>query len=124
MTNTVTKSVTVAVPNQSPKINSAVADPNPISGLGYSTQLTVNVSDIDNDNLTITWSATSGQLSETTTQVTGGNGQSSIIWTAPTTSGTYTISISVSDGVNPPVTKNITAIVNGGNGTTNILITF
>jgi hypothetical protein len=60
--------------------------------------------DPDGDSLTYGWSATSGTISVS-------ESGSSINWTAPSTTGTYTITCTVSDGKGGSDTKNVNIIV-------------
>lgn len=79
---------TVTPTNHAPVISSLTADPATVI-LKQAASITCTASDADNDTLTYTWSAASGTLS--------GSG-SSVSWTAPASSGTYTVSCLVSDG--------------------------
>jgi hypothetical protein len=74
--------------NKQPVIASVTANPDSVTP-GQGTTLTVDASDPDGDELTYTWSATSGTLSSTT--------GSSVIWTAPTAIGSYTITVKAED---------------------------
>jgi len=56
---------------------------------GESTTITVTADDGDGDPLSYTWSANGGQLTGTGATAT---------WTAPSTGGSFTISVTVSDG--------------------------
>lgn len=73
--------------NSPPVISSLVPNPARIS-TGTVSAITCTVSDADADTLTYTWSAASGTI------VGAG---STINWTAPVSSGNYTISVTVSD---------------------------
>lgn len=79
--------ITVTKANNSPIISSVVANPTSIS-TGAVSAITCTASDADGDTLTYTWSAASGTISGT---------GATINWTAPASSSTYTISITVSD---------------------------
>ena len=89
--------------NRSPVISSVVANPTTVS-TGAVSAITCSASDADGDILAYTWSAASGTIS--------GTGHT-INWTAPASSSTYVINVTVSDGhggskqssVNVPVTK-------------------
>ena len=80
--------VTVTKSNNPPIITSIVANPTTIS-TGAVSAITCTASDLDSDTLTYTWSAASGTISGTGSQIN---------WTAPASSSTYIINITVSDG--------------------------
>lgn len=87
--------------NHAPTIISLTVDtPNPIE-VNQSTTITCYASDQDNDQLTYTWTMSGGTIV--------GSG-SAVIWTAPSTAGTYNITCTVSDG-ELSATKNIVIIV-------------
>jgi hypothetical protein len=87
--------------NHAPTISSLTA--NPVSVFtGEVSTITCTASDPDGDTLTYTWTATGGTIS--------GSG-SSIFWTAPLSSGTYTITCTVSDGKSGSDTKNVNITV-------------
>ena len=87
----VSGSVTIAVsPNLPPTITSLIAYPSSITVNKPST-VTVFASDPENDSLTCAWSAMNGGALSPTT------GCGPVVWTAPGTPGTYTISVSVTD---------------------------
>lgn len=73
--------------NSPPVISSLVPNPARIS-TGTASAITCTASDADADTLTYTWSAASGTIVGT---------GSTINWTAPVSSGNYTISVTVSD---------------------------
>jgi len=75
--------------NQPPVIDDLRADPTPVPPGGQS-RISVSAHDPDGDPLTYRWSTTGGRLSGTT-------GSGDKIWTAPNTSGTYTVTLSVTD---------------------------
>lgn len=114
----VTSSIVNLTINQIPVVSSITASDNPVSGLGYPIQLTANAT--DDNTITYTWSAlnNSGTFSNQNTNP--------VIWKAPSTAGsgvgkdTYTIQISVSDGVNPAVTKTLDVEVNNGTASVNV----
>ena len=77
-----------ATQNQSPVISSVTANPSTVNPNGTST-VTCSASDPDGDPLTYSWTKTGGSIS--------GLG-STVTWTAPSTTGIYTVTCSVSDG--------------------------
>ncbi len=80
--------VSCVEPNNSPVINKLQAEKDWVSLSGESIIICV-ASDVDDDHLSYTWSATGGSFS----------GAGSIVtWTAPDTPGTYTITVMVADG--------------------------
>ena len=99
-----TQSVPISLPpiNYPPVISSVLASPATIE-TSQPSSISCQASDPDNDPLTFSWSANAGVFT--------GSG-STIQWTAPANTGTYTIQCSVSDG-------------RGGNasGTTDIIVT-
>jgi hypothetical protein len=74
-------------PNQLPVIESITAEKEVTTSA--ETEIVAKASDADGDALTYQWSADGGTIT--------GEG-STIIWTAPATSGNYTIEVTVSDG--------------------------
>ncbi len=93
------------VSNRSPVISSIVANPTTIS-TGAVSAITCSASDADNDTLTYTWSAASGTISGT---------GSVINWTAPTSSSTYVINVTVSDGHGGTTQSSVNIITTRGN---------
>lgn len=87
--------------NQPPVIQSLTPGKTTLNGLGYPVQLTaVATDDQVLTNASYTWSCNNcGDASFSQTN------SPQVIWNAPSTAGDYTIQVSVSDGVNPPVTK-------------------
>jgi hypothetical protein len=75
--------------NQSPSITSVTANPTSIAQNALSV-LTCVATDPDGDNLTITWTADGGTFPSGSTGV-------SVEWKAPTQTGSYTITATVSD---------------------------
>jgi hypothetical protein len=84
-------------PNQPPVIESMMAEKE-IPTL-TETQIVCQASDADGDTLTYQWSADGGTIT--------GEG-STITWTAPSTSGNYTITVTASDGQGGTVARSIT----------------
>ena len=77
--------------NHSPIIISLTADPpNPIE-INQDATITCYATDQEGDTLTYNWTKTGGTISVS-------ESDSTIIWTAPATAGTYTITCTVSDG--------------------------
>lgn len=94
--------VTIAqVENRSPVIKTLTADPSPVQPDGWS-RISVFAYDPDGDPLTYTWSATGGRLSSTT-------GPEDKIWIAPSTPGTYQITVRVTDNKpgHAPVSRSV-----------------
>jgi hypothetical protein len=101
---TLTLTVSAAA-NQPPVITSAAtATPNPAS-VGQSVTLTVGSNDPDGDTLTYSWAFG---------DATGGSGASTTH--AYATAGTYTASVTVSDGRGSTVNSNVAVVINGGTG--------
>ena len=92
--------------NHPPIISSLTANPTSVSPGAVST-ITCIASDPDGDALSYIWSATGGTIS--------GSG-SQIGWTAPASTGTYTITCVVSDGKGGSDTKNVNIIVTVAGG--------
>ena len=97
--------VTVTKANNSPIISSVVANPATIS-TGAVSAITCTASDADGDILTYTWSAASGTISGTGATVN---------WTAPASSSTYTISVTVSDGHGGSAQSSVNVVTTRGN---------
>ncbi|OGS23393.1 MAG: hypothetical protein A2297_05070 [Elusimicrobia bacterium RIFOXYB2_FULL_48_7] len=75
-------------PNNNPVITAMNASPSTVY-MGGSSTITLDADDQDGDNLHYSWSSAMGSIS--------GSG-SRVSWIAPGETGTYTISVSVSDG--------------------------
>jgi len=85
----VERSVTIVVAeNLAPVISKLTADPASVVS-GGSTVITCTATDANGDDLTYTWTKTGGTITGT---------GSSITWTAPNNTSTYTITCTVSDG--------------------------
>ena len=82
----------------SPPIIHGISYPQSID-VGETHTITVDASDPDDDPLTYTWRALDGGT-------ISGIGKS-VTWTAPKTTGTFSISVSISDGVNEPVSQTV-----------------
>jgi len=74
--------------NHAPTITSTSANQTTVNA-GWQVTISTVASDIDGDTLTYSYSATGGTI-------TGSS--ANVVWTAPTTNGTYTITVTVSDG--------------------------
>ncbi len=97
---TATKSVNVtvtAITNNSPAITSLTANPSTVNS-GSSSIVTCIASDPDEDTLSYVWTKTGGTITGTGSQVK---------WTAPSSSGTYTITCVVSDGKGGTASKSV-----------------
>ncbi|SDC31515.1 MULTISPECIES: PKD domain-containing protein [unclassified Candidatus Frackibacter] len=102
--------------NDSPVINSVTISPSTIQ-VGETAIVTVDASDPEEDSLSYSYNTTNGSISDT------GN---SVTYTSPSSTGTYTIEVTVSDGSNSVSTsKDITVTsavwqkaFNVGNGQT------
>jgi hypothetical protein len=75
-------------PNQAPTISSVAAADSTVS-TGEDTTISLTATDPDGDTLTYSWTATDGDITGT---------GSSVVWTPPSTPGTYIITVTVSDG--------------------------
>jgi hypothetical protein len=98
---TATQSVSIAVTNNNPQISSLTATPATLVTGGNST-IRCTASDPDGDTLAYSWTYTGGLISGT---------GSTITWTAPSTAGTYTVTVIVSDGKGGNVTRNVSITV-------------
>jgi predicted secreted protein len=92
--------IVVAV-NHPPVIDSLTAEPQVVERTMTST-VECTASDPDGDELSYTWSASGGDIS--------GEG-STVTWTAPETSGDYTIMVKVTDGKGGEATAELTIVV-------------
>lgn len=111
--NEVTSRVDVTV-DQIPVISALTASINPIIGLSHPTRLSCSASDTEGTP-TISWSTVGGSFGSFSS-TTG----SQVYWTAPASAGgPYTIRCSVDDGVNEPVTQDLSVSVTSGTGTVN-----
>jgi hypothetical protein len=77
-------------PETGPPVVQRIVSVPPVVPRGGSAQLTALASDPDGDTLTYAWSSAAGSFSEQT--------RARIRWTAPAASGTYRVSVVVSDG--------------------------
>lgn len=99
-----TQEITIPLVNAAPVIASAVFD-------APTSTLTVVASDADGDDLTVAISLPPGYLADATSKVvTGGNGT---VYFTLTGTGTGDATISVSDGIAPPVTTTCTIVIDG-----------
>lgn len=78
-----------------------------LTGLRQPIQLTANATDDSALGASAyTWSCNAcGDASFSSTQ------GHQVVWTAPSTPGTYTLNVSVSDGVNAPVSSSVEVVV-------------
>ena len=76
--------------NVPPVLGDIVADPASAVPPGGTVALSVTATDEDGDAVTFAWSATDGQLSSTS--------GSNVIWTAPATIATVTLTVTADDG--------------------------
>ncbi|MEN6521843.1 MAG: PA14 domain-containing protein [Armatimonadota bacterium] len=90
--------------NEPPVISDLTADPNSVK-TGETSNLTAVATDPDGDELTYSWSASGGSIQSST-----GN---TAVWKAPSTADGCTVTVSVSDGNNPAVTKSVAITVDG-----------
>jgi len=84
--------------NDPPVISNLVANPSSVKP-GETSTVTVTASDPEGDPLTYAWTANGGGI-----QSESGNGA---VWKAPSATGSYTVTVSVSDGHNPAVWKSV-----------------
>lgn len=91
-------------PNRAPQISSVVADPDTVDPGGAAT-LTVVADDLDDDDLTYAWTAASGTFSS-------GAATAVAAWTAPDDAGSYTATVTVSDGEDD-ASADVTIVVRG-----------
>jgi hypothetical protein len=97
--------------NQTPTISSLTTNVEQVNPLG-SANLSCDARDPDRDQLTYTWSDSGGTIS--------GEGPA-VTWTAPQTSGVYTIMVTVNDGKGGKATKEVTvAVLVAGNSPPNV----
>lgn len=92
--------------NQAPTISAMAAAPASLAPLARST-ISVTASDPDSDPLTYVWSATGGTFA---------TGSRTVMWTAPATNGTYTITCVVSDPGGLTATRSVAATVTSPTG--------
>ena len=92
--HTITLSV---VANQNPVIANMVADP-ATTGLGRSSTITCTANDPDGDILTYNWATSDGNVSGVGNKIT---------WTAPSKTGTFSITVTVTDGKGGEASRNV-----------------
>jgi hypothetical protein len=99
---TATQSVSIAVTNNNPpQISSLTATPTTVVTGGNST-IRCTASDPNGDTLAYSWTCTGGSISGTGSTVT---------WRAPSTAGTYTVTVIVSDGKGGTATRSVSITV-------------
>lgn len=96
--------------NPSPQITSMTATPGTVSGLSFQSKIEVVATDdsplVDSS---YSWSCLPGCNNFDRTD------SDTVMWTAPATpGGPYTITVSIADGINPPVTQNVVVSVQSG----------
>lgn len=89
--------ITILPSNRAPVISSISANQSTVPPNGTAT-ITCYASDPDNDPLTYSWSATGGSIPGSNATAT---------WTAPSTTGVYTVTCTVSDNKSSPVSKGV-----------------
>ena len=96
----------VVLAGHAPFINTVTANPSPV-GVGADSTITCDATDADGDALTYAWAATGGTISPTGNPAT---------WTAPSTAGDYTITVTVDDGTGRTTdgTVTVTAVITTG----------
>ena len=94
------------VSNSAPSISS-ISSTQMTMAIGSTVTLTANAVDSDGDDLTYTWSVSSGSLSSVTGQ--------EVTYTAPDSIGNVSVILNVSDGYNPSVTDSLILTVQVSN---------
>jgi hypothetical protein len=87
--------------NANPVITAMSANPQSVESLSMS-NITVSAEDPDGDTLAYSWASSSGSVAGVGT---------SVIWTAPADTGTYTVSVSVSDGKDGLASRSVSILV-------------
>jgi hypothetical protein len=90
--------------NDPPVISAVIADPSEVDLEGTSS-ITAQATDPDGDPLVYSWICNGGSVQS--------QNNNSVIWKAPNAARTCTVTVSVSDGNNPAVTKSVDVKVNG-----------
>jgi len=109
---TATRSVSITVTNRNPEISGLTATPSTVDSGGSST-IKCTASDPDGDTLIFdSWTCTGGSISGT-----GGT----VTWTAPSTFGIYTVTVTVRDGNGGTVTRSVGITVTNHNPEISIL---
>ncbi|MFW6125639.1 MAG: DNRLRE domain-containing protein [Chloroflexota bacterium] len=96
----------VVLAGHAPIIDSVTADSETV-GVGGTSTITCDASDADGDTLSYLWATTGGTISGTGDVVT---------WTAPSTAGDYTVSVTVEDGTGRTAESSLvlTAVITTG----------
>jgi hypothetical protein len=109
---TATQSVFITVTNHNPAISSLTATPASVV-TGANSTIRCTASDPDGDALTYSWTITGGSISGTGSTVT---------WTAPSTAGTFYITVIVSDGKGGTATRSVSITATNRNPAISSLI--
>lgn len=109
----VQSSLTLAVgSNQSPQISSLIADPNSILP-GSSTTITVIATDPDGDKISYSWSGGEGEVTGVGNKVT---------WKAPRRSGTFDVTVVISDGKGGKTTGTVPVVASAATSTVTLTV--
>ena len=98
--------------NQSPQISSLIADPNSILP-GSSTTITVIATDPDGDKISYSWSGGEGEVTGVGNKVT---------WKAPRRSGTFDVTVVISDGKGGKTVGTVPVIASAATGTMTLTV--
>ena len=101
--------------NSAPRITALTASAAQVKP-GQTVTLAVTATDADGDALSYTWTATGGSFTNGSTATP--------TWTAPAADGTYTLSVSVSDGKDGLAGLSLKLAVVGGKGNASVSVSF